>query len=166
MSDIEIEVTKYRIKKAIKTEPLLKAGHWVNWVGDRESTTVGDKKNCSVCAVGAVLREVLDDEQKSYMIDSAAETCINSDRLFLPDMAGRDEDWLLEKAAVLCDDKAYMNGLSTYFEGLWRLAEDRANDDYVSRHQVYRIRQKLLKFVTEHFPAKIILNINTNGYRN
>jgi len=164
MKDTVIKVSKSRIMKAIRTEPFLLAGHWANYSGEE---LVGDK-NCSVCAVGSVLRDVLDENQNAEMITKAANKTIDYTLSVGPrgGLEALNLKDIHESAKCLANIGMYMNALSTYFESLWEMTvhRNRRNDNYnsynLSRHQVYRIRQKLLKFVQAEFPSSIEINID------
>lgn len=157
-----VEITKQRVIKAIKEEPLLRGGSWFAFSDNAPDDfdfklLVGDKKNCTVCAVGAVLRDVLDKQSLAFDIDDAVDGCIDQG-LPISDLSSYEsiEDTL--KALLI--DKHYMNALSVLFETSWDKAMEKNDYNDLSRHQIYRIKQKLIKFVQKNFPAKIQIDID------
>ena len=151
---MKIEITKKRIKTAILEEPYFKAGSWVRDTRDRQ---VGDRKSCSVCAVGAVLRSVLDDKQPAEMIKKAAAKAAPR-RFGIASIMDKISRHKILKSQIR--NEQYMNALSTYFESIWFEADRRTDEMEISRHQVYRIRKKLVKFVDKNFPRKIVVDID------
>lgn len=195
-----VEVSKARIIKAIKTEPLLRPGAWVeeldslyqriddetqkeinkyvkkekiseaNLAGEiyvniensieKKFQIVGNKKDCVVCAVGSVFREILDKDQPLSFIGAAVESELSkeSERDAVGSTSYYSLKELEEQAIAHVTNKNYMVALSHYFESLCNMRE-RWNED-LSRHQMYRIRLKVVDFVRKHFPNKIVLDID------
>lgn len=149
-----VEITKEQVIKALKTEPL-KAGNWITLgrSGPDGEWIEYDDSSCPVCAVGAVLRNTLD--EKKYRITDAAWYIFTGQNTI---GQGDTELELLESLTG-----PHIVRLSQYFEGLWSLARKRGRNWDLSRHQIYRIRKKMIAFVEKNFPESIELDIN--GYK-
>jgi len=123
-------ITKEKVIKAIKTEPLI-----VNYFVERDKySNIVTNPNCSVCAVGAVFRAsgMSNTEIDDVTSDPQENICSTS--------IGRIED--------LLKSKLYLNALSVKFEYL------------ASKYGTgKRTRNELVKFVEENFPYRIKLHL-------
>lgn len=73
-----VEITKQKIINAIKKEPL-KDGYWFDRDADYlYKYSIKDHPNCVVCAVGAVMKNIIDPNQRIDWISSAANWCVNT----------------------------------------------------------------------------------------
>lgn len=135
-------VTKKEILEAIKKEPL-KAGSWVKM--DDFGDPVKDK-NCTVCAIGAVLRRAKYSNQQAWEFGGCL---MNSDAV-----APLDEECVdlgVEKNLVerLLSEKKYLHALSVRFEG-------QALRTGVGK----RTRKILTDFVKKNLPDQVKLITN------
>jgi hypothetical protein len=166
-----VRITKQHVLDAIRKEPLLRSGSWVylrQLPDDDEPVRVNDPR-CAVCAVGAVMRNVIDASAPYLRIDDAAKAAT--------DHAGRvtpawdyDDDYkpvdpattTIEQALEEADEGEHMAALSTYFEGQVALAETElgrgAYDFTYADWDV--IRARVLAFVGEHFPDTLDVEID------
>lgn len=125
-------ITREQVIEAIKTETL-KRGKWVALIFDITGTRTDNNPNCSVCAVGAVLRHKGFD---NIRIDRLApEVCFSGEftRNASSINAKRQKDWL--------------GLLSIKFENLCA--------EYKSQ---LLIKKKLISYVKQHFPTKFKLH--------
>lgn len=171
-----LDVSKQTILKAIKEETSFTNGAWsefdgpysIDEYGVNDEPKVADKK-CQVCAVGAVLRNVLDPDLNYSAIETVATRAVNHNFKMEPAYFYDNNDVetdarnLIAKAENLKDDRLYLNALSVYYEGLCKVRKHLTNQDDLSRHQLYRIKKKLLKFIEKHFPKR--LNIDIDGVK-
>lgn len=162
MTTKKITIKKTQVIRAILDEPL-KAGDWI-YLDEQLSMTDPKAQVCEVCAVGAVLRERLSGVEMT--VDDFHRLCgevadqstskIQPSFRAQPGSAGFDYD--LFKKHI--DNKLYMGALSNAFEGLWWDAYARSGPmREMSRHQVYRIRKRLVKLVQEHFPSRFTVTV-------
>jgi len=147
-------VSKEIILEALRKEPL-KAGNWIHyfpWEDSREAA-----KTCEVCAVGSILRSVISDPTLTDGASMAAITTNGDD-----DIEGIVYGFSTESELFgnLIGNK--MARLSQYFEGLSYLAAGRTNKNKyeLSRHQIYRIRRKLISYVEKNFPKNLVIDID------
>ncbi len=177
-----VEVTRSRILKAIKTEPIktLRPGQWVGYPrGFSWNKTVAEK-SCSVCAVGAVMRNVLDPSQSYEWIDNAARQATDIGGLILaphyndlkykvnPSGVGfirkvltkRQMVTQLKKSALkYLNEKNCMAVLSYLFEGLCGIAS-KGHYDKLTNTQLANIRRSVYSFVKNNFPHKVKIDID------
>lgn len=149
-----VRISKQRIIEAISSEPLrnLRSGDWA-LPEESQALTVG-AKDCPVCAVGAVMRAVLDPEQDPDWLYSAA---VASTSVETPLCAGGLEGVIPSKREV---KKAPMVALSGFFEQECADAKRRTHSFGLSRHQMRRIRKKVIEFVEENFPPTMLIDID------
>lgn len=154
-----VEITKEQVIKALKTEPL-KAGNWITLgrSGPDGEWIEYDDSSCPVCAVGAVLRNTLD--EKKYRITDAAWYIFDGGQGGDPTLRVHSDN---ESDLLASLNGPHIVRLSQYFEGLWSLARKRGRNWDLSRHQIYRIRKKMIAFVESTFPKSFKLDIN--GYK-
>jgi hypothetical protein len=145
-----VSITRSEIVKAIKKEPLktLKAGHWV--LGKENSRV--KNKTCSVCAVGAVMRNaLLAPNQVARAIDDAAWAATQ-------DCEVADADPM-----DLIAEKSWMAALSCFFENLSSEIEEDSDEGYahvLTEKETKRLRDETVTFVKKNFPKKIEIDID------
>lgn len=158
-----IQITRKRVLKAISSEPLklLKHGSFI-WGSEDEfgnelnPSKIG--KDCPVCAVGAVMRSVLDPNQSEERLCKVANNSMKS-YCAEPEMDFEDKKQLAAEVDYIAK-KAPMAALSQMFEGLCHLAERRSKTGYISRHQMRRIRQNLIVWAKRSLPETMKINLN------
>lgn len=137
-----MKVTKAQVLKALCEEPLW-GGHWITPGG---STEEGWDLTCSVCALGAVIRQVVRPPDwrtlESIALDLTEGEPIDAN-LIDP----------LRKAARLVARGFPWNGLSVAFEALWwprRHQEDATEAPEADES----VRAEIIAWVEEHFPEE------------
>lgn len=173
-----ISITKNRIMKAIKEEPMLNPGMWAtltdefserfeeefdkkypnaDWqkmqrlLDKKEKSIKVKSKDCAVCAVGSVMRNCIDPNQSWQMIEKASRKSLEGVDTFCP---LEDEFGLYTSPEEgLVKEGRYMQALSDFFEQTW--AENHENNRVVSI-----TKRKTIAFVKKHFPYKIKIDIN------
>jgi hypothetical protein len=166
-----VQISKKRLIKALENEPLrnLNPGAWV----DETLSPSGDikAKDCPVCAVGAVMRDVLSPATPLYEIDNAANAATEAWGVTMP--VDRDKyDYATNKyVRVKVSNKMVlteaakdiknspMAALSQAFEGLCELAIERGANG-LSRQQIARIRKALVGWVKKNYPNQVLIDIN------
>lgn len=167
-----IELRKSRLMNAIKKEPL-KPGSFVMTYESKDTVA---SKHCQVCAVGAVMRSVLDKKQNHYNIFKAASASIKDHVSVAPDIYDleclvRDnlaEDEIIsikdlrtaltkEALRVLNEENSPMGALSFFFEGLCSLKEINGE---LTGVQLAGIRRTVFVFVRDNYPSKMLINID------
>lgn len=130
------------IIRALEEEPLAAR----SWVTER---TI-ENPNCHVCAVGAVLRDA---GFSNWMIDdSAGKLCRNAFG------APYDVNQLLPDMLSEIKRENFLGALSIYFEGLFdKECTDRSQ--WAGSVAQPPVREKLVAFVLEHFPAEIEIRL-------
>lgn len=127
-------IEKKTVIKALKTEPLQ--------YGTFFDTAVLSERNCSVCAVGAVIRKSL-----GRKINKSLDICSKF---------GIDLSWYCQELTQnkyvgytpegLLKNKNYLGALSCYFESFF-------SKDY-DRNVTLEIREKLIEFAKKNFPTR------------
>lgn len=174
----QIEVSKQFIINAIKKEPFLRGGSWKSTTeiyakinGDDfvsrddfaalyEKLDIIENKDCAVCAVGAVFRNVLEQSQRTESLVAAISAQINKEGNIRTTAIGDSVDEFEAFAKKWAKEKRYMSALSQYFEALYNFRIHCGYTNELSRHQIYRIKLRLIDFVKKYFPKKIILDID------
>lgn len=155
-----VEISKAKIIKAIESEPLktLKANSWIDiWRGNAANPRV-DNKSCSVCAVGAVMRNaLLSKGQRALAIEDAAIAAMGDDS------ANHDWERSLEK-------KNWMAALSAFFESADSEIRNALDDVFLEFQSSYyddmeliiarELRARTASFVKDNFPDKIQVDID------
>jgi hypothetical protein len=151
----KVRITKAVLLQALREEPLLKARSWVTLL-DAEASTYSRKVKeegvCQVCAVGAVLRAVLDPETSVGTIHSVANQNATGSCGSVH-YASLEE--LFEGArGVLVEDEPW-SALSHAFESLWSYYQ---TDFRIAPEQTRElVRAQLVRFVEEALPEDISL---------
>lgn len=183
-----VNVTKNRIIKAIRNEPALAAGSWatISSAAFKKMTAKDHKfedrsrysqdvlenmprnlktKDCAVCAVGAVMREILDPKQSLNNISWAAEASVQDSNYtvasFGSDFYNLDE--LEETALQILQDGVAMNALSYLFEGLDSYYKEGLKLEHnvpLSGRYIGIIRKRVIKFIDKNFPKTIQIDID------
>lgn len=179
-SDQYVVVSKADVIKAIQTENL-KSGMWFGGLYNEEEKGI---EICHVCAVGAVMRHVLDESEttflrdvKYYKLNTFVGNKLSSDIGIANGFYGDcivENDFVKAAAIVKIATKKLKQSNSDYdelrvlsglFESLCHLRESENLQKHgfsseLSRHQMYRIKQILIKFVEDNFPKKIKVPVN------
>ena len=135
-----MQITKAQVIQALKKEPLLKANEWAHPVRDNCGFIAYFRPDCPVCAVGAVLRQVV--KLKNDEIALEANRITRS----APITSGESIDRLL-------DQGFYLNALSCYFEDAVNRVYGR---DYEDRKDHNDVRWETIAFVEKSFPEGVI----------
>lgn len=149
-----VSISRDKICEAIAKEPAtrLQAGSWIHFSTryDRGPAKV-KSKNCSVCAVGAVMRNaLLNRDQDAYAVTSASLAAVKG--------APCDGD---TSPVQLAKRGRYMNALSVFFEREWENRiefsgiSDRAHNKIVSE-----IKADCIDFVKKYFPKTVKIDID------
>jgi hypothetical protein len=152
-----IEITKRKVIKALESEPArtLRPGKWVSAPMDREETAKVSDPNCTVCAVGAVMRCALDPDEYATKADEVAMDATEAAEMIA--LAGTRGSILAEAAALAKDYP--MNALSCVFEGLASLSRKKSRVHELSNRQIAGIRRSVVAFAKKHLPAKMHIHI-------
>jgi hypothetical protein len=155
-----LRITKAMALEAIRTEPLLKAGSWaaVGPVDQLERVQVGDEKVCHVCAVGAVLRDVLDPGLSFRVIRDVAVHQVKN----APITGSTVSRAVIEsQARELVDRGRIWNALSVLFEGydVMRLYQTPEFPDSAT------VRREVCSFVEAEFPDDWELDLDPSLLR-
>ena len=136
-------ITKAEIIKALRLEPLAYNNFFNPRITVSFSTPMAKvrKVDCTVCAVGAVLRRNLPKTATGYAIGRVGHN-ITKHEYF-----GGDPTKLLRA-------KNYWGALSCFFEA------QAENDDEPGRKVSKKSRQACIEFVREHFPKSIMLEVD------
>jgi hypothetical protein len=123
-----MKLTKEQIITALRNEPL-SAGRFIRADGKPLSS-------CAVCAVGAVMRDVLNRNITDE--DDFNDICyiVTKDRFI-------DDD-----VSQLLAEENYLGALSNYFEKI----TDDENDRFLKKEVTPEIRQDVINFVENNFP--------------
>jgi hypothetical protein len=183
-----IRISRKKICDAIEKEPTktLSPGAWVkdadgealdgnavnfatriyDWDVGMENPELAPKlnsKDCSVCAVGAVMRSVLDPEQAVNAIASASMTSLGVGRA----------DAGLNMAIIQAKEGKYMAALSCFFEAHpnhheienipYRVAKGLIKKNTAERKRrklVKEVKKDCIKFIKKNFPGYIEIDID------
>ncbi len=172
-------MSKFRISKqdvieAIRTEPLLAPGSWMTtWDKDNDSTgdwsslegtTTSSAPNpsveCRVCAVGAVIRRIIDTDtplsKGRFFINENLNFSYNVTSLGLV-----PKEELFQRGAALAKHKPW-NALSIVFETLAQThglkAPNRGANRARYREALQNVRTDLVEFVEKHMPEDLVFN--------
>jgi hypothetical protein len=137
-------ISKKKIIEALRTEPLT-GGMWMSLIDDGQlwtETTVGEARGkCTVCAVGAILREVV---AQNATVKEFNDACI-----FASDHVMSIYDSTIEETLKA---KNYMGALSIYFE---EMAERSPDGFSITNRQ----RPALIRFVEKNFPSYVTVDL-------
>lgn len=146
-----VSVSRKKICDAIAKEPTtaLEGGNWFNLNEEGETTLT----NCSVCAVGAVMRNAcLDRRQPAHAIEDAALAATVS-----RGVAAHSD----ETPESLAADRFYMNALSVFFERGYNYTHRIWDLQGRSRMlAVKALKVECIDFVKKNFPPKIEIYID------
>lgn len=151
-----VQITRGRLVRAIMKEPLetLRPGAFIRPSGPDFGFCKARDKNCSVCGVGAVLRQVLASDQSASDLDIAGYSSTAGEYMSTSARSGYNTaEWCLKSGR-------YMSALSCLFEGLSREYAPGGNTDKITARTMRRVLVELVKFVEKEFPAKITIDIN------
>jgi hypothetical protein len=150
-----VEVSKEQILAAIENEPLLMPGAWI--------TTLSDHV-CGVCAVGAVMRNVVKRRDDPDAITNAASAATRygvSGSPGISDDADIDENlaFVREEAHELLAENA-MNALSVFFEGVCDVYGLTYLNAHTDTEALTAVRTETSRFVRTCFPRVVAIDID------
>lgn len=152
---MKIKITKALMIQAIKEEPFLGAGNWLNT--DPFVPTLERAASCRVCAVGSVLRRVLHPNQRPMMLHNAARASLLFHKS-LPDTFA----YFREEAMDLVNQAAWTSALSVFFEGITHAVFE-GGDQFrllMNDEDGQVIRNECRLFVEENFPDEMVIDID------
>ena len=134
-------LTRDEVIHAIRTEPLLVAGYWVNPNGYAANLEAAIDRGCSFCAVGAVLRSVVDKNMSIERFGHEAYRVARFVDLVLGEFDKREDapHQALRKGN-------YMGALNFFFEQASEVDPLHARDDTCT-------------FVRDYFPETITFEV-------
>lgn len=144
-----VSVSRKKICDAIAKEPTtrLEDGNWYDADSDSGLT------DCSVCAVGAVMRNAcLDRRQPAHAIADAAWAATASSR----HVAAHS----IETPESLVADRFYMNALSVFFEKGYNDLEIWGLQGRSRMLAVKALKAECIDFIKKNFPPKIEIDID------
>jgi hypothetical protein len=148
-----VSVSRKKICDAIAKEPTtrLNAGSWVDEGGDVRHHEVRSR-DCTVCAVGAVMRNaLLHPRQEAFNIENAAQASILS-----ASNIGLHGDPMAE-----IRKGRYMAALSSFFEGQFVERDiPYVHNTRARMKAVKQLKADCIKFVRDNFPAQLEINID------
>lgn len=165
-----IEISRARIIKAIQQEPIrtLRAGNWIE-PGDRstEDSKV-TSKDCSVCAVGAVLRNAaLAPSNKVEKLYDAAHAGINDfySATTYPGEALNAQEYMTALSAFFESESGRWTDTEEYDvvgEGQYRDATKYARTKYNKAYDLFMegVRKRTVAWVKANFPKTIQIDID------
>jgi hypothetical protein len=167
---MRVRITKAQAIEAIRTEPLLRPGAWTYFPDDaanRNNNAIGDDANCLVCAVGAVMRDLVDPKVSANQVDRVVTNTTYGYSIDLGDNPMRTSGGvsLEDSARVLLNLGKVWNALSVLFEGYC------AKEGLPRRHKnidlagLERVRARLIAFVTAEFPDDWEIDLDRVPYR-
>ncbi len=165
---MKVRITKAQAIEAIRTEPLLAAGHWIRRNDDEgespNALVLGDEKFCQVCAVGAVLRDVLAPDQPLMRLLSVAE---RATWLGISKTLPVNQVDLELRTRETLDKGQVWNALSILFEGhvtLLRNSGAAKVNDYGNLLPQYmeQVRAVVCQFVDQYFPEDWTVDVLDN----
>jgi hypothetical protein len=161
----QVTVTKAQIIEAIQKETKLNPGTWIHPPYDKELVEAKPKE-CRVCAVGAVLQDVLlrmnpeigavNVAELAGFLTAPADITPTFPTKHQGDIYQEDLADLTKQALKLVEQRLYMNALSVYFEGVSFLDDWK----YGGHLQRAEVRRKVVTFVEEHFPDAITIGVD------
>jgi hypothetical protein len=152
-----LRLPKSQVLKAIREESLLAPGSWVKRLPGSpwsDEVRVEDTKFCQVCAVGAVLRRVLDGELNYLVIDYTARQNVGKGY-------GKGHYTTVEKlyeagaARLGLEGEGPWTALSHVFETLTTIHYDVTANTV----DIARVREDLCTFVERFFPEDVTLKV-------
>jgi hypothetical protein len=152
-----IRLTKQHVLTALREEPFLEGGCWLDVPPKRYEDTkfkIGDvPADCGACAVGALMRRTLAPDQPLRMFFAAIEESTRCGQITpISDMG----DGYIAEAEGLLEDNEVIAALSVYFEGVFRGPVPRATRQERSDHA----RSATIEWVTKKFPNEFFVNID------
>jgi hypothetical protein len=128
---VKVRITKAQAIEAIRTEPLLAPGRWIKrnlyasstlqtGVTEPARLLLGDETFCQVCAVGAVLRDVLDPRQGMNALHDVASHATDGD---INNVAAASPEPIHDRVRTMVARGKVWNALSVLFEGHAALAQ-------------------------------------------
>lgn len=192
-----VRVTKADVIQALKTETHFVGGLWVAlpadvdvlveggevdsafldeddcFVAPGSATTPLQSEDCHVCAVGAVLRRVLDPYTDGNRVFHAINRAATSRFGYRVTPSERDtEEKIFDRITAFVADKHYLAALSLQYEWLAakQIGKDYFEDDYAhavdvdapvdTRIGALSIREALITFVEDRFPEQLDIDID------
>lgn len=157
-----IKLSKQQIIDAIRNEPMLRSGSWFQWdfpdvdaLCDESEVRLADVVVCGACAVGAVMRAVLDPLGKAVAVDNAASTSMGGRYVRVtPSSVASTEAEALDHI----EKDRHMAALSVFFEGTW--VKEMGTEGSFDMDTVDVVKQKTIDFVEQYFPSAVVVDIN------
>lgn len=163
-----ISITKKRIMKAIKNEPAsnLRNGDWVHSAPDflryQDDRSIKEV-DCPVCAVGAVMRSVLDKNQAILFVGRAAAASMTGGQS-APDIDMKTEPVSPEgfkwTAFEMASQGFYMASISYLFEALCEMYKYENCCQRIPPLQMANIKRSVIAHIDRNFPYKIQIDID------
>jgi hypothetical protein len=146
-----ITITKSQLIDILKNEPVhrLSSGFWFSHDGYERYVPIAEAKECSRCAVGAVLAAVLD---ASTPVAQLVDTAVQYDQQEY--FAAQD----MIDFAMEVGEAEPMRALSAYFEGRARQlakAEQHSMHSALSHQAKETLRADTITFAENHLPETI-----------
>lgn len=172
-----VVITRARIAKALLNEPVLLPGTWVSMTEEFKETCETDynsdgyyldqmpkdlkTKDCSVCAVGAVMREILDPHQKLSAISKASSAATIYGNFVGNGALTRYEMRRARKEALdILNSGNPMSALSYLFESLGDYYIMKSPSGKLRLRDIKAIRSAVVDFVEKNFPYKVTIDID------
>jgi len=148
-----VSISRKKICDAIAKEPATRLAYG-SWIGNYDEFTKVKSRDCTVCAVGAVMRNaLLDREQPAEAVDDAAIAAMKFEKVRYSQYANGDPDKMAARGS-------YMGALSCFFEGEFHLREIAWMNGSTRATALRKLKADCIKFVRKNFPATIQVNIN------
>lgn len=166
----KITVTKKQVLQILNETPAtaLISKAWIQNASGSVQIRDAFKRNCGVCAVGAVITGILSQtEEFSTVVDVCGDVVMAEPRQYSSDdMDDMSVSSYEDELSMLLRNKSYLNALLVKFE--WEIAQSRkraVRDEWgakpLSRHQKLRVKNKLVEFVKSKFPGKMELKLDS-----
>lgn len=148
-----VSISRKKICDAIAKEPATRLARG-NWVGVNSEDDKVKSKDCSVCAVGAVMRNaLLDREQPAESIDDASIAAMKHEKVRFSQFANGNPDRMVAQSK-------YMGALSAFFETEYYIREIGWMSGSTRTRALRKLKADCIKFVRKNFPATVQVNIN------
>lgn len=165
---MKIIVTKRQIVEAIANEPYLFPGNWIEYRGSKPSPNIKARsKQCTVCAVGSVLQDVLSRDTTvgelgilACRLTPGPTLCYGADYNSIEEIHRAAAQYYIidDPLSVL----SFMFEGAASFYGADMIGLNDISYDKMSRGEKLKIastRRETIKFVKKNFPEEIELDI-------
>lgn len=144
-----VSISRKKICEAIEKEPTttLAAGEWIQF----ESEGKVKSKHCSVCAVGAVMRNALLDRNQDA--EAVHDASLAATKFGNPISLNPEHQ---------AEQGHYMSSLSSFFEREYSERDIWMFDPGTKKHreEMKKVKKDCIAFVKKNFPAKIEIDID------